>query len=78
MTGLENLIVTPFPHGLALGQRLVVGGDTNRVRRRVVSVDSETRLIVVTHHRPSKGFARHLRRMKADAIRAMKAEGNNA
>jgi hypothetical protein len=63
MTENEHLIETVFPHGVSLGQRLFVDGDTNRVRRRVSCVESETRLIVVTHIRPSKGFARHLRRV---------------
>jgi len=60
-----DLIVTAYPHGLALGDRLAVSGDTNKVRRLVACVESPTRLIVVTHHRPSKGFARHIRRRKS-------------
>jgi hypothetical protein len=70
MTGRENLIATSLPHGVALGARLVLCGDTNRIRRVVVRVDSATTFTFATHNRPSKGFARHLRLMKAAAKRA--------
>lgn len=51
-------------HYLKVGDRIRLPGDSNRIRRRVSAVTSETSLETTTYLRPSKGFRRHRRRAK--------------
>lgn len=56
--------------GVAVGDRLKVSGDTNRVRRRVVAVPSDCCLSFEVYLRSSRGFRRFVRRVKAATKRA--------
>lgn len=49
--------------GFVVGDRVTISDDTNRMRRRVQEVpNNSTRPLRFT--RPSRGFARHVRRSK--------------
>lgn len=43
-------------------------GMSNRYRHRVVAIESETEMQFQTFRRPSRGFARHIRRQKASRL----------
>lgn len=58
-------ITTSGPHYLFPGDRIMISGDTNSVRRIVRSVSDNTARIE-QFVRPSKGFRRHVRRVKAE------------
>lgn len=62
---LKAAMTTSFAHGVRPGDRVTLPFDTNRVRRRVVDVGSATHFETAAYIRPSKGFRRHIRRMKA-------------
>jgi len=50
--------------GLGLGVKIKFYGDTNRVRRAITEIVSDTAINVSMHLRPSRGFAKHIRRDK--------------
>lgn len=50
-----------------VGDLVHVGTDTNRVVRRVAEVMNTTSVKCWVYLRPSRGFARHVRRQKQDA-----------
>lgn len=60
----KQSMTTSFANVVRPGDRIKLSNDTNRVRRRVVDVGSATHFETATYIRPSKGFRRHLRRMK--------------
>jgi hypothetical protein len=60
-----NTITTAFECAVRRGDRVKLSTDTNRIRRRIVDVGSADHFETATYIRPSKGFARHVRRMKA-------------
>jgi hypothetical protein len=70
---IKETMTTSFAHGVRLGDHVRVHSDTNRVRRRVADAGSTTHFETVTYIRPSKGFRRHMRRLKA-AKRAERSE----
>lgn len=51
--------------GLCAGDRIMLGIDPNCVRRRIKRVLDSTRAELETFVRPSRGWARHMRRVKA-------------
>jgi len=52
---------TSFP--LQVGQSIVLTGESNRYRFRVVDV-GHCIATIEKHRRPSRGYAKHLRKMK--------------
>lgn len=60
----RHSMTTSFAHGLRPGDRIMMSCDTNRVRRRVVGVSSNTNFETAMYLRPSRGYAKHVRRMK--------------
>src|SRR4051794_40406388 len=65
VAGLKATITTSFDLGLRAGDKLTLSCDTNRVRRRISAINSATQIETVIHLRPSKGFRRHVRLIKA-------------
>lgn len=59
-----TLTITALVGSIEVGQRLSYAHDTNRVRRRVVGCVSGTTFLIKTFIRPSRGFARHNRKLK--------------
>lgn len=57
-------VTTTFSHGLQVGDRLKLSGFSHRYRHFVDSVISATSMETRTYMRPSRGFARHLRKAK--------------
>ncbi len=57
-------ITTSHPISLNVGDRIVFLNDPNRVRHRVFEVLSLTSAEVRPFRRPSRGYARHVRRQK--------------
>jgi hypothetical protein len=55
-------------HSMRVDDRVSFSNDANRIRRRVVAVDSATSFRTETFVRPSRGFARHVRRMKQGRV----------
>lgn len=51
------------------GMKIKVGGDTNRQRTYIKKVTSDGSFETVTYFRPSRGFARHNRRVKQEQRR---------
>lgn len=64
-TSLGTAALTADTRGLRAGSSITLSTDPNRVRRRVRRVLSRTEVIVEAFARPSRGWARHVRRMKA-------------
>jgi hypothetical protein len=62
-----DTVTTTVANWLRVGDRVNVIGDTNRMRRRVASLDSETQFTMSLYLRPSRGFRKHLRRRKKRA-----------
>ena len=60
----KHFMTTTFAHGMRPGDRITMPCDSNRVRRRVVDVGSATHFETATHIRPSRGYAKHVRRTK--------------
>jgi hypothetical protein len=61
-----------YRHGLLPGDRVYLSGDSNRMRRVVAGIgktESETSFRMLLFVRPSRGFARHTRRVKARSHR---------
>jgi hypothetical protein len=48
------------------GMKIRVGGDTNRKRTYIKKILSDSTFETVTYVRPSRGFARHNRRVKQE------------
>lgn len=64
--GSERTVCTvPHRHYLASGDRVRIGGSPNSIRHHVDLVFSMTQFSIKTYRRPSKGYRKHLRRMKA-------------
>lgn len=61
----RHSVATSFATGVRPGDRITMSRDTNRVRRIVVDVGSATHFETVTHIRPSRGYAKYVRRMKS-------------
>lgn len=61
MTDTITFTTTPF---VAAGARVFIAGESNRVRRRAKMI-SATRVELETFIRPSRGYAKHTRRVKA-------------
>jgi len=60
--------ITIRGHGLLPGDRVRLSSDTNRVRRVVAGIgetESLTSFRTLIYLRPSRGFAKHRRRVKA-------------
>jgi hypothetical protein len=58
------LTITALDSVIREGMRVSYNGDTNRIRRRVGTKVSGTTYLIQRFVRPSRGFARHLRKMK--------------
>jgi hypothetical protein len=59
---------TQRPHGLLPGDRVKLSTDTNRMRRVVAGIgkpESATSFRMILFTRPSRGYAKHIRRRKA-------------
>ena len=64
--GSERTVVTGRrPFFVAKGDRVAVAGAPRSVSHHVAQIISATAFEMSTYHRPSKGFRKHLRRMKA-------------
>lgn len=53
--------------GFRIGDRVFFSTDTNKIRRRVREINGRCSVGVETFLRPSKGYRRHVRRLKAAA-----------
>jgi hypothetical protein len=51
------------------GDRVIFSGDTNRMRRKISKVTSATAFECIERIRPSRGYARHIRRKKTQERR---------
>lgn len=60
----KTLTITALAGSIEVGQRISYEHDTNRVRRRVVGSVSGTTFLIKAFIRPSRGFARHNRKLK--------------
>jgi hypothetical protein len=60
-------ITTRFSHGYRQGDRIAFPTDTNRMRRAVSEIVSDTVFYTVVYVRPSRGFAKYNRRHKVGA-----------
>lgn len=60
----EATIATRRPHGIRVGDQLHIAGKPSRERPIVAEALSATELRLVVHVRPSRGFAKHVRRQK--------------
>lgn len=67
-TGMSVMTVK-FGHGVQPGDRIRLPGDTNKTRRVVAGIrktESDTSFRLLTFTRPSRGYARHVRRKKQE------------
>lgn len=61
---MTSVVTTSRQHGYRDGDRLTVGGDSNRVQTKVSKVISATAFEIEKFYRASRGYARHVRRLK--------------
>lgn len=54
-------------NSVVAGMKIKVGGDTNRQRTYIKKITSASGFETVTYVRPSRGFARHNRRLKQES-----------
>lgn len=60
----KTTMTTPWPHGLKAGDKIKISGLPNAVRTFVRECISQTAVALRQVRRPSRGYARHQRRMK--------------
>lgn len=53
--------------GFRIGDKISYAGESHRFRRRVEQIPSSTMMAIKLYLRPSRGFARHQRRVKRRA-----------
>lgn len=58
-------VITHRNHAILPGDQIRISGDTNRMRRVVAGIESATTFRALLFVRPSKGWAKHIRRVKA-------------
>lgn len=63
---LQKSIITGISDP-TMGASIKLHSDSNKVRRIIVAILDRNRAEVATHIRASKGYRRHVRRMKAKA-----------
>lgn len=61
---VEN-IVTAFPSGVSVGDRIKVAGKPRAILTHVEAIDSDVRFSIRVSRRPSRGFRKHLRAQKS-------------
>ena len=62
--GALVLVTETSPHGLMPGDRIAINGDPNSARRIVAQSCNPLTFRALTIKRGSKGWRRHMRRMK--------------
>lgn len=62
---MNNINEIRFGGAVQPGDYIHFNGDTNRIRRIITYIDNGNHGTVKTFIRPSRGYARHIRRTKA-------------
>lgn len=65
----NTLTATAVTCTIVPGMRVTLSRDTNRMRRRIAQPLTGSTFLVETFIRPSRGFARHIRKQKSRAAR---------
>ena len=62
---MDSILTFAASHGYKIGDIVKISTDPNSVRMRVVAVVDSVSVRVLARRRASKGYRRHVRRMKA-------------
>ena len=62
---MDSILAFSVSHGYNIGDIVTLNDDTNRVRRKVTMICVGASVKIMTRNRASKGYRRHVRRMKA-------------
>ncbi len=65
-----SVVTSKNRHGLLPGDRIILSTDSNRMRRVIAGInktESDTVFRTLLYTRPSRGFAKHIRKMKQGA-----------